>query len=213
MRIGSSCVDPSDVVLGIELAGAASMVRSPRGVTFFACAKKVTKESTPQAARTPRFALRVRERSGNFRKAHPCAIRKRRPSGAAPFGFYPAHSPCLMGALKSHSKGVHSRSVRVGFRGPLKVRQSRRVKPAGRRTRMCAVFGRGRRPRPKILAGTAHPPRSGGRTAGGCFFCLLFFAQAKKSRAPAASGAMFEASERIRRRNVLRSWWVLMVSA
>ena len=31
------------------------------------------------------------------RKAHPRAMRKRRPSGAARCGFDPTHSPCLMG--------------------------------------------------------------------------------------------------------------------
>ena len=82
------------------------------------------------------------------------------------------------------------RSVRRGSWDPLGPAVPVGQTPQGRRTRMCAVFGRGRMPRPKIPAGTAHPPRSGGRTAGVCFFCLLFFAQAKKSRAPAASGTM-----------------------
>ena len=82
------------------------------------------------------------------------------------------------------------RSVRRGSWDPLGPAVPVGQTPQGRHTRMCAVFGRGRMPRPKIPAGTAHPPRSGGRTAGVCFFCLLFFAQAKKSRAPAASGTM-----------------------
>ena len=82
------------------------------------------------------------------------------------------------------------RSVRRGSWDPLGPAVPVGQTPQGRRTRMCAVFGRGRMPRPKIPAGTAHPPRSGGRTAGVCFFCLLFFAQAKKSRVPAASGTM-----------------------
>ena len=82
------------------------------------------------------------------------------------------------------------RSVRRGSWDPLGPAVPVGQTPQGRRTRMCAVFGRGRMPRPKIPAGTAHPPLSGGRTAGVCFFCLLFFAQAKKSRAPAASGTM-----------------------
>ena len=37
----------------------------------------------------------------------------------APFGFYPAHSPCLMGTPKSQGNGVHAGSVRAGFWGPL----------------------------------------------------------------------------------------------
>ncbi|SDQ82493.1 hypothetical protein SAMN05428982_2098 [Pseudoxanthomonas sp. CF385] len=40
------------------------------------------------------------------------------PIRAAPFGFYPAHSPCLMGALKSQVKGVPAGYVRLDFRGP-----------------------------------------------------------------------------------------------
>ena len=62
------------------------------------------------------------------------------------------------------------RSVRRGSWDPLGPAVPVGQTPQGRRTRMCAVFG--------------------GRTAGVCFFCLLFFAQAKKSRAPAASGTM-----------------------
>ena len=93
--------------------------RSPRRPSFFACAKKEAKKHTPGG--TPCASLRVRERPGNFRKAHPCAIRKRRPSGAAPFGFYPAHSPCLMGARRQEREQSHGarRSVRRGSWGPL----------------------------------------------------------------------------------------------
>ena len=40
-------------------------------------------------------------------------------SMTAPFGFYPAHSPCLMGTPKSQGNGVHAGSVRAGFWGPL----------------------------------------------------------------------------------------------
>jgi len=74
--------------------------------------------------------------------------------------------------------------------GPLRSGSHGGQNPAGAAHRTCAVFGRGRMPRPKIPVGTAHPPLSGGRTAGVCFFCLLFFAQAKKSKASAASGTM-----------------------
>ena len=40
-------------------------------------------------------------------------------SMTAPFGFYPAHSPCLMGTPKSQGNDVHAGSVRAGFWGPL----------------------------------------------------------------------------------------------
>ena len=154
------------------------MARSPRGVTFFACAKKVTKESTPQAARP---ALRSGSASGPgifvrhihvpYENAviHDGALRVLPGPLAVPHGDPKA----------INSKAAASDLSGVALGAP-EVRQSRRVKPAGRRTRMCGVFGRGRMPRPKIPAGTAHPARSGGRTAGGCFFCLLFFARAKR---------------------------------
>ncbi len=121
----------------------------------FLCLCKESNQRKHTPGGTPCASLRVRERARNFRKAHPCAIRKRRPSRAAPFGFYLARSPCLMGTRE---------------------REQRQSQKLG------ASFD--------LSGAAAHPPRSGGRTAGVCFFCLLFFAQAKKSRAPAASGTM-----------------------
>ena len=90
---------------------------------------------------TPCALRRVRERSVNFRKAHPCAIRKRRPSGAAPFGFYPAHPPCLMGTPKSRS----NRDASALALGPPEVRQSRRVQPQRGAAQGCAAFSYGAR--------------------------------------------------------------------
>ncbi len=62
------------------------MARSPRGVPFFACAKKGTKESTPRSSRPSRCAAGVRVADGNFGTAHPvptqnAARRARRPAG------------------------------------------------------------------------------------------------------------------------------------
>ena len=107
----------------------------------------------------------------------------------APFGFYPAHSPCLMGTPKSQGNGAYAGSVRANFWGPLGP-----AVPAGKTRRAAHKDVRRFRPGQEAPSENSRrdcaPAACGGRTAGGCFFCLLFFAQAKKSRAPAASGAM-----------------------
>ena len=109
----------------------------------------------------------------------------------APFRFCPAHSPCLMGTPKSQGNGVHAGSVRAGFWGPLGP-----AVPAGKTRRAAHKDVRRFRPGQEAPFENSRrdcaPAACGGRTAGGCFFCLLFFAQAKKSRASAASGAMCE---------------------
>ena len=109
----------------------------------------------------------------------------------APFGFYPAHSPCLMGTPKSQGNGAHAGSVRASFWGPLGP-----AVPAGKTRRAAHKDVRRFRPGQEAPSENSRrdcaPAACGGRTAGGCFFCLLFFAQAKKSRAFAASGAMFD---------------------
>ena len=169
------------------------MARSPRGVTFFACAKKVTKESTPQAAR-PALRSGSASEPGIFVRHIHVPYENAAHPGRRPSGFtWPARRASW--GPGSGSKGKVKSSARVSICqarlvGPLRSGSPGGSNPAGAAHRTCAVFGRGRKPRPKIPAGTAHPPRSGGRTAGVCFFCLLFFAQAKKSRAPAASGTM-----------------------
>ena len=165
--------------------------RSPQGAFFLCLCKERIKETHPRrhalrAARSgsaSRPGIFVRHIHVPYENAviHDGALRVLPGPLAVPHGDPKA----------INSKAAASDLSGVALGAP-EVRQSRRVKPAGRRTRMCGVFGRGRMPRPKIPAGTAHPARSGGRTAGGCFFCLLFFAQAKKSRAFAASGAMFD---------------------
>ena len=152
--------------------------------------QRKNQRNTPQAARP---ALRAGSASGpgiSVRHIH------------APYGNAVIHDGALRvvpsplavphGDPKASKSKAAASDVSGVALGPPEVRQSRRVKPAGRRTGMCAVFGRGRMPRTKIPAGTANPPHSGGRTAGVCFFCLLFFAQAKKSRASAVSGAIFK---------------------
>ena len=87
---------------------------------FFACAKKSkqkkhTPGGTPSALRAPG------PRAGREFPYGTSLCHTETPSSmTAPFGFYPARSPCLMGTLKSQVKGVHAESVRVGFRGPFR---------------------------------------------------------------------------------------------
>ena len=49
---------------------------------------------------------------------------------------------------------------------------------------MCAVFGRGRRPRPKIPAGTAHPPLAAGGPPGGVSFAYFSLHKQRKVGPP-----------------------------
>jgi len=150
--------------------------------------QRKNQRNTPQAARP---ALRAGSTSGpgiSVRHIHVPYGNAAHP-GRRPSGFTRPTRRASWGPQASKSRTAVWMS-QVWLSGAPEVRQSRRVKPAGRRTGMCAVFVQGRMPCTKIRAGTANPPRSGGRTAGGCFFCLLFFAQAKKSKAPAASGTM-----------------------
>ena len=171
--------------------------RSPRGHSLtshsavekhlFARAKKGTKETRPR--RHALRAARAGSASGpgiSVRHIH------------VPYGNAVIHDGALrvlpgpLAAPHGDPKATSTAKTRADpsgtALGPLRSGSHGGRNPAGAAHRTCPVFGRGRMPRPKIPAGTAHPPRSGGRTAGGCFFCLLFFAQAKKSRAPAASG-------------------------
>ena len=116
------------------------------------------------------------------------AHRARRPAGL------PTIATAEDGAPKSRAKAkalqvprprhlVVAFAVVLASRAPVRAWQAGRVKPAGRRTRMCAVFGRGRRPLPKIPGPIADPVRAArrARREGCAFFWLLFFAQAKKS--------------------------------
>ena len=180
------------------------MVRSPRGVTFFACAKKVTKESTPRSSRPSREAAGVRVAGGNFGTAHPCAGPKRRASCAAPFGFTHRRHRCGWGPTKQKQKP--------------RLRQRQCGQPCPRASTLpllllllspCFCFGLSA-PRSGVASGpgktrrAAHrdvrrfrqgqdAPSGNSRTdcgpgakrrarrQGCAFFWLLFFAQAKKS--------------------------------
>jgi len=76
---------------------------------------------------------------------------------------------------------VAASAVAFAFRVPVKAWQAGRAKPAGRRTGMCAVFGRGRMPLPKIPGPIADPERAARRARRqGCVSLPTFFAQAKK---------------------------------
>ncbi len=72
-------------------------------------------------------------------------------------------------------------ALALAFRAPVQAWQAGRVKPAGRRTWTCAVFGRGRMPLPKIPGPIANPARAARRARRqGCVSLPTFFAQAKK---------------------------------
>jgi len=161
--------------------------RSPRRASLsLLVQRKEPKKHAPGG--TPCASLRVRERAGNFRKAHPYAIRKRRHPWRRPTGFTRPASRASWGP-KDESKTKLASDASGVASGPPEVRQSRWVKPVGRRTWMCAVFVRGRMPRTKIPAGTAHPPLAAGGPPG-CAFFAYFLCTSKESRASAASGAM-----------------------
>jgi hypothetical protein len=158
--------------------------RSPRRPSFFACAKKEAKKHTPGG--TPCASLRVRERPGNFRKAHPCAIRKRRPSGAAPFGFYPAHSPCLMGARRQEREQSHGarRSVRRGSWGPLRSGSHGGQNPQGG-AQGCAPFSAGSGgPVRKFPPGLRTRRAAAGGPPGGVSFAYFSLHKQRKAGPP-----------------------------
>ncbi len=136
------------------------MARSPRGPTFFACAKKVGKESTPRSSRPSRCAAGVRVAGGNFGTAHPVPTQNAAHPCAAPCGFTHRRHRCGWGP-RANAKAkalVHlsltsqrcycrccccSSGPRSGVaNGPGKTRR------AAHRT--CAVSGRGRMPLPEI---------------------------------------------------------------
>ena len=86
---------------------------------LFACAKKGTKETRPR-----RHALRFAPgpRAGREFSYGTSLCHTKTPSSmTAPFGFYPARSPCLMGAPKSRSNSnSRSRTRLLLLPGPLR---------------------------------------------------------------------------------------------
>jgi len=74
------------LALDLDLDSEAKAFRALRESLFFERQRKVTKRKPPYGPPAAR-ARRVRKRGGNFRKAHPCAVRKRRTSCASPCGF------------------------------------------------------------------------------------------------------------------------------
>ncbi len=177
------------------------MARSPRGVTFFACAKKVTKESTPLAA-----CPSLREGSaivpgisgrGILPLPETAHILVRRPSG-----FTRPACHALKGAREAKARAgqqqqrsIKNRCVRNALAlalallllllfGAPSAAVATVGKPAGRRTRMCGVLGRHRMCRPKIPTGDTDPSRfAAGARGPGCAFFAYFLCTSKESEA------------------------------
>jgi hypothetical protein len=160
--------------------------RWPRGRSFLCSCKERNQRNTPQAARPPRCALRVRERAGNYVRhilvpyenavIHDGALR------VLPGPFAVPH-----GDPKGRNRAKPSSDASGVALGPPEVRQSRRVKPAGRRTGR-APFSYGPEPAPYSIRGwplrkfplglrTRRVRRADRR---GVLSLPTFFAQAKK---------------------------------
>ena len=107
-------------------------------------------------------------------------------SMTAPFGFYPAHSPCLMGTPKSRSNGDASALAL----GPPEVRQSRRVQPRRGGAQGCAPFSVGAGCPVRKFPPGLRTRRAAAGGPPGCAFFAYFLCTSKESRAPAASGTM-----------------------
>ncbi len=156
------------------------------GVTFFACAKKVTKESTPQAARP---ALRSGSASGPGISVRHIPV---------PYGNAVIHDGALRvvpsplavphGDPKASKSKAAASDVSGVALGPPEVRQSRRVKPRRGGAQDVRRFRRGQS-LPRTRYGDAPhensrrdcaPAARGGRTAGVCFLCLLSLHKQRK---------------------------------
>ncbi len=163
------------------------MARSPRGPTFFACAKKVGKETHPWR-RALRFApgpQSVRE----FSEGASCPCRKRRTSCAPPCGFTRPACHALTGARRAKAKtkatATAERSALALAFGSPSAAVATVGKPAGRCTWMCSVLGRHRMCRPKIPAGDTNPGRAAAGARGpGCAFFGSFLCTSKERDAP-----------------------------
>ncbi len=178
------------IALRVCSAGGQAWRRSPRGPYFLCLCKESKQRNTPQAARP---TLRSGSASGpGIFVRHILCHTKTPPSMAAPFGFYPVHSPCLKGARKQRrqqQKRAGFGCVRCSFGAP-EVRQSRRVKPRRGDAQGCASF-----PDDTGCVFRKFPPglRTRRTAAGGppgCAFFAYFLCTSKESKAPAASGAM-----------------------
>jgi len=173
-------------------------VSGPGGMVLLACrhgaagrrgllsllVQRKKQRNTPQAARPPRCALRVREWAGNFRKAHPCAIRKRRPPWRRPAGFTrPTRRASWGPEGNSHSKAL-STDMSGPASGPLRSGSHGGSNPVGaahrdvRRFRMTQDVSSGNSRRD---CAPAAKRRAGRR---GVLSLPTFFAQAKKVGPP-----------------------------
>ena len=102
------------------------------GVPFFARAKKGTKETRPR-----RHALRFAPgpRAGREFSYGTSLCHTKTPSSmTAPFGFYPAHSPRLMGTRRQHQQQRRAPIRQAPLLGPLGPAVTGGKTPQGRRT-------------------------------------------------------------------------------
>ncbi len=167
------------------------------GRPFLCLCKERNQRNTPRSSRPSRVAAGVRVAGGNFGTAHPCADPKRSTSMCSALRVYPPAPPLRMGPQEQKPK-THLRSIlrrcaalasAFAFWAPVKARQADRVKPAGRRTRMCAVSGRGRCPFRKFPSRlrTLRAQRAGHAARGVLSFG--YFSLHKQRKVTSAEGA------------------------
>ena len=167
--------------------------RSPRRPYFLCLCKESRQRNTPQAARP---ALRSGSASGPgifVRHIH------------VPYGNAVIHDGALrvlpgpLAAPHGDPKATSTAKTRADpsgtALGPLRSGSHGGRNPAGAAHRDVRRFRPGQDALSENSRRDCAPAARGGRTVGVCFFCLLFFAQAKKSRAPAASGTMSDTIE------------------
>ena len=184
----------SEEVLALGREGGVGCWRwcARRGAFFLCLCKERIKESTPRSSRPSRYAAGVRVAGGNFGTAHSCADPKRRTSLCGALRVCPPPPPLRKGASRARQKLQRQsaqrrapavvRAFAFALRAPLKAWQAGRVKPAGRRTRMCAVSGRGRRPLPEIPGPIADPERTARRARRqGCVSLILSLHKQRKN--------------------------------
>ncbi len=159
---------------GLSGAGARSCCRYPsmarcRGRHFsLLVQRKVTKRNTPRPRAPAAARLGFVSPVGILGRHILCRpktphILVRRPADL-PTGATAADGGPRAGAEPSQSASFRRCCCfAFAFRAPFKAWQAGRVKPEGRRTRMCAVFGRGRMPLPKIPGPIANPARAARR--------------------------------------------------
>ena len=189
------------------------MARSPRGVTFFACAKKVTKESTPQAAR-PALRSGSASEPGIFVRHIHVPYENAAHPGRRPSGFtWPARRASW--GPGSGSKGKVKSSARVSICqarlvGPLRSGSPGGSNPAGAAHKDVRRFRPGQDAPSENSRRDCAPAAQRRADRRGVLSLPTFFAQAKKvgpprRAAPCQTGRHASANPRTQRMCVSRS--------